>query len=90
VACWLYAPKSDAARSNQRSKSIAASISSPTFFDGFGRIALMYVVGAGLIAIFMAPESRLFLNIVQGALAVAFFGTIGDLILESLLALVRS
>lgn len=60
---------------------------SPTFFDGLGRIALIYVVGAVLIALFMAPQSRSFRNIVQGTLAVAFFGTIGGLLLEGLLKL---
>lgn len=59
-----------------------------TFFDGFGRIALIYAVGAMLIALFMAPQSRSFRNIVQGTLAVAFFGTVGGLLLEGLLELV--
>ena len=61
-----------------------------TFFDGFGRIALIYIVGAAVIAALMAPQSRSFRNIAQGALAVAFFGAIGGLILERIFRFVRS
>ncbi len=63
---------------------------SPTFFDGFGRITLIYIVGAAVIATLMAPRSRSFRNICQGALAVAFFGAIGGLILEGIFRFVRS
>lgn len=63
---------------------------SPTFFDGLGRIALIYAVGAALIALLMAPQSRSFRNVVQGALAVAFFGAIGGMLLEGFLKLVSS
>ena len=61
---------------------------SPTFFDGFGRFVFIYGVGAVLIALLMAPQSRSFRNILHGALAVAFFGSIGGLLVEEVLRLI--
>lgn len=61
---------------------------SPTFFDGFGRVVLIYGVGAVLITLFMAPQSRSYRNILHGALVVAFFGSIGGLLVEEVLRLI--
>lgn len=61
---------------------------SPTFFDGFGRVALVYAVGGVFLTFLMAPQSRSYRNIAQGTLAVAFFGSIGAVLLEELLRLI--
>lgn len=61
---------------------------SPTFFDAFGRITFVYGIGAGILALLSAPQSRSFRNIGAGTLIVAFVAAIVGLLLEELFRLI--
>lgn len=57
---------------------------SPTFFDGLGRIFLMYGMAAVCIWMFMARGSRTFQNVMFGSLTATFLGTVIGVILTHL------
>jgi len=60
-----------------------------TFFDGLGRISLMYGVAATCLWVFMARKSRMFMDTVLGSVLAVFFGTVLGLFFEYLLSLVE-
>jgi len=63
---------------------------SPTFFDGIGRISLVYGVAATCIWTLMERESRSFRNVMYGSFSASFFGTILGLFFEYLFSLFKS
>lgn len=55
------------------------------FFDGFGRIVLIYLIGGLVIGGMMSEQSRNWKNIVQGSLGATFFGSLLGLVVEAFL-----